>query len=202
MLTSLARIIGPLLFVALGAWQLLRWHRGGLRLPAYVHWLAAFGASVGVLLVIANSDLWRERPVAYATLPLVMLLLVYLAFGVYGGRAMQQGYSGDDGGGRARVVVDDTSITQHRPDRVVDTIKWSDLREVGVLTNDEGPLFEDVFFALLGPGESGFLVPQGADGSQVLVERLLKLSGFDEQRFIEAMGSTANRKFVCWSRAA
>jgi hypothetical protein len=71
-----------------------------------------------------------------------------------------------------------------------------------VLTNDEGPLLEDVFFALLGPGGAGFLVPQGADGSQVLVERLLKLPGFDEQRFIEAMGSTTNRKFVCWSRAA
>lgn len=96
MLTSLTDFIGPVLFVLLGAWQLLRWRRGGLRLPAYVHWLAAIGAGVGVLLVIANSDLSRERPVAYATLPLVMSLLVYFAFGVYGGGVMRQRHPADD----------------------------------------------------------------------------------------------------------
>jgi len=94
--TSVTELIGPAVFVAVGVWQLLRWRRGGLRLPAYVHWLAAFGAAVGVLLGIANSDLWRERPIAYATLPLVMPLLVYLAFGVYGDRAMRQRHSDDD----------------------------------------------------------------------------------------------------------
>ena len=85
---------------------------------------------------------------------------------------------------------------------MIDTIAWSDLREVGVLTTDEGPWVEDVFFALIGPSAAGFLVPQGSDGSQALVERLLKLPGFNELLFIEAMGSTANRKFVCWSRTA
>jgi len=59
---------------------------------------------------------------------------------------------------------------------------------------------EDVFFVLLGAGTEGLLVPQGAEGSQQLVERLLKLPGFDERLFIEARGSTSNRKFVCWRK--
>jgi hypothetical protein len=102
----------------------------------------------------------------------------------------------------ARVVVDDIGVTLHQPDGVIDTITWSDLQEVAVLTTDEGPWVEDVFFALTGSGANGLLITQGADGSQALVERLLELPGFNEQLFIEAMGSTANGKFLCWSRAA
>ena len=99
------------------------------------------------------------------------------------------------------VVVDDIGVTLHCPG-MINTIAWSDLREVDVLTTHEGSWVEDVFFALIGSGAAGLLVPQGSNGSDVLVAHLLKLPGFNESLFIEAMGSTANRKFVCWSRAA
>jgi hypothetical protein len=101
---------------------------------------------------------------------------------------------------RAVVLVDDTGVTHRRPDGIVESISWSDLQEVGVLTTDEGPLLEDVFFVLRGSGRSGLVVEQGAAGSHALVERLVKLPRFDERLFIEAMGSTSNRTFVCWRR--
>jgi hypothetical protein len=103
---------------------------------------------------------------------------------------------------RARIVLDDLGVTQHWPEGVVETISWSDLREVRVYTTDKGPWAEDVFFSLLGPDDASVVVPQEAEGSQALVERLIKLPGFDERLFIEAMGSTSNREFICWRRAA
>lgn len=99
------------------------------------------------------------------------------------------------------VVFDDVGVTRRLADGRVETLAWADLQEVGVMTTDEGPWSEDVFFMLAGPGRTGVLVPQGADGSQALVERLLRLPGFNQRLFIEAMGSTSNRRFVCWKRA-
>lgn len=102
---------------------------------------------------------------------------------------------------RDSVVVDDSGVTRRLADGGVETLAWSDLQEVGVMTSDEGPWAEDVVFVLVGSGKSGVLVPQGAEGSQALVARLLQLPGFDERLFIEAMGSTSNRTFACWKRA-
>src|SRR5919108_1660513 len=99
---------------------------------------------------------------------------------------------------RDSVEVDDVGVTRRLAEGGVEMLAWSDLQEVGVMTTDEGPWAEDVFFVLVGPGCSGVLVPQGAEGSKALVDRLLQLPGFDERRLIEAMGSTSNRKFVCW----
>jgi hypothetical protein len=69
---------------------------------------------------------------------------------------------------RGVVLVDETGIMLRHPDGRAQALVWTDLHEVGVLTTDDGPWFEDVFFALIGPGDSGFLVPQGREGSQAL----------------------------------
>lgn len=83
----------------------------------------------------------------------------------------------------------------------IDEIAWGDLIEVGILTTDEGPIQEDVFFMLLGPTkEKGCSIPQGADGSQKLLERLGCLPDFDQGAVIRAMGSTSNNRFVCWQK--
>ena len=42
----------------------------------------------------------------------------------------------------------------------------------------------------------------GAKGSDAVVASLLKLPAFNEKLFIEAMGCTSNRNFVCWKRPA
>lgn len=102
-----------------------------------------------------------------------------------------------------RVTFTDEAVTRIRPDGVEEKIRWDDLHEVGIVTTDEGPFREDVFFLLIASdGKSGCVVPQGAEGCQHLVERLLKLPGFDNEAVIKAMGSTSNAKFVCWKRPA
>ncbi|MFH1981940.1 MAG: hypothetical protein ABIL58_08845 [Pseudomonadota bacterium] len=100
-----------------------------------------------------------------------------------------------------RVIYNDLSVTRIRPDGAEETIRWDELHEVGILTTDEGPTQEDVFFFLIAAdGKSGCVVPQFSHGCDQLLERLQQLPGFDNQVVIEAMGSTGNAKFVCWRR--
>lgn len=100
-----------------------------------------------------------------------------------------------------RVSFTDEVVSRVRPDGVEERIRWSELHEVGILTTDEGPMQEDVFFLLIAAdGKSGCVVPQGAEGCEDLLERLQKLPGFDNEAVIKAMGSASNAKFVCWKR--
>jgi hypothetical protein len=101
---------------------------------------------------------------------------------------------------KARVEIDDASIRCVHPEGRVDTLAWSDLRLVAVETNDAGPFLEDVYFYLEGP-EYGFYIPQAAAGTDELLQCLTKLPGFDNAAFGAAMCSTANARFVCWTRS-
>ena len=104
---------------------------------------------------------------------------------------------------RERVIFTADSVTRFLPDDVEETIRWDDLHEVGILTTNEGPWQEDVFFLLISSdGKSGCVVPQSAEGCKELVERLQNLPGFNNEELIKAMGSTDNAKFVCWKREA
>jgi hypothetical protein len=48
-----------------------------------------------------------------------------------------------------RVIITDDSVTRFRPDGVQESVHWDDLVEVGILTTDEGPWSEDVFWLLM-----------------------------------------------------
>jgi hypothetical protein len=100
-----------------------------------------------------------------------------------------------------RVVITESAVTRTRPDGVEESIQLGDLSEVGILTTDEGPWQEDVYFLLIGSdGKSGCVVPQSAEGCDKLLSYLQKLPGFNNEAVIKAMGSTTNAKFVCWKR--
>ncbi|MGE4545946.1 MAG: hypothetical protein AB7D06_17800 [Pedobacter sp.] len=102
-----------------------------------------------------------------------------------------------------RVIVTDDSVTRIRPDGVQESVRWDDLVEVGILTTDEGPWSEDVFWLLLASDlKSGCAVPQGAEGANKLLEALQTLPEFDNEAVIKAMGSSSNAKFVCWRKYA
>jgi hypothetical protein len=101
---------------------------------------------------------------------------------------------------RDRVDFDDVGVTRRLPSGGTEFVSWAELRQVMVITTDEGPLLEDVYFMLTGTGDNGCAIPQMADGVGPLVERLVKLPGFDDNKLREAMGCTSNARFVCWVR--
>lgn len=97
------------------------------------------------------------------------------------------------------VHLSEHGVRCERPDGRTEQVAWDDLQRVEVLTTDDGPFAPDVFWALLGTS-GGCLIPQGATGERALSERLGQLPGFDHGAVIQAMGSTANARFLCWQR--
>ncbi|WP_395733822.1 hypothetical protein [Prosthecobacter sp.] len=97
------------------------------------------------------------------------------------------------------IHLSETEVSCHRPDGTVESVLWDDLQKVEVLTNSDGPLLPDVFWLLHGT-EKGCCIPQGATGDVELLARLQKLPGFNNQAFIESMGSTQEALFVCWQK--
>lgn len=97
------------------------------------------------------------------------------------------------------VRLTDAGVSCHRPDGLVESVAWADLRAVLIETNDSGPFLMDVFWILIG-SQSGCVVPQGATGEDELLGRLQQLPGFDNQALIDAMLSTDNQRFLCWEK--
>jgi hypothetical protein len=98
-----------------------------------------------------------------------------------------------------RVTADDDHVVCEVAEGRRDAIAWRDLAEVRIVTSNDGPFAEDVFFVLIARG-NGFVVPHAnVDG---ILPRLQKLPGFDHRRMIEAMGSTEDASFTVWRDAA
>jgi hypothetical protein len=98
------------------------------------------------------------------------------------------------------VALDDTGVERRLGDGRVERVRWDELEEVVVVTTDDGPWSEDVFFLLGGPDGTGCAVPQSDPVVSALLERLQKLPGFDNGALIRAMSSTGNARFPCWKR--
>ena len=105
---------------------------------------------------------------------------------------------------RFAVRLSDDAVCCERPDGQTERIAWDDLRRVEIVTTDEGPFLEDVFWVLTAADGGCLTIPQGAggDNTAALLERLgPRLPGFDHEAVIRAMGSTENARFLCWQRA-
>lgn len=84
-----------------------------------------------------------------------------------------------------------------RPDHTAYSIKFRDLTEVYVETNDSGPWGHDVWFVLIDEmNDNGVTFPLGAVGEALVMELLYTLKGFK----LDGMNSTNNAKHICWSK--
>ena len=101
----------------------------------------------------------------------------------------------------ASVTFDESGVTCLATGRADQFIAWKSLTEVGILTTDDGPFLEDVFWVLVGEAESNAcIVPQSASGTQALLARLQELPGFDNSAVMRAMTCAESNRFVCWRR--
>lgn len=101
----------------------------------------------------------------------------------------------------ASVIVsfDNEWIESSRPNGLVEKVKWCDLKAVIIETADDGLFAPDVFWILVGGNETGCVFPGGATGEgEILNEMQNRLEGFDNETFIQAMGSCNNNKFLIW----
>lgn len=79
------------------------------------------------------------------------------------------------------------------------TMRWDAITDVSIVTTDGGPFFPDVFWRFRdGSGEIVF--PQMALGETEVVDRVMKMEGFDFERSNAAMTSTQNAEFLVWKK--
>ena len=98
---------------------------------------------------------------------------------------------------REKVSFDDERVTRTLADGRQESVRWDELIEVGIMTTDQGPFLDDVFWVLQGV-QGGCIAPSEAEGTGELIIRLQQLPGFDNAAVVKAMGSTQNASFVCW----
>ena len=96
------------------------------------------------------------------------------------------------------VQIDDVGVTRRLDNGEVEHVRWDALHQVAIVTTDEGPVAEDVFFVLEAIDGTGCVISQEAAHRVGLLERLQRLPGFDNAQLIDAMGSTGHARFVVW----
>jgi hypothetical protein len=75
----------------------------------------------------------------------------------------------------------------------------ADRVEVAILTTDEGPFSDDVFWVLRSTSEK-LIVPWSAEGADRVLSVLQRLNGFDNEAVIEASASAERAVFPVWKR--
>jgi hypothetical protein len=162
--------------------------RIGEALPRKLVLSVYFYAAAGFAVVSAFTA-WRGihgwgMPLAVAGLAVVFLLLPNV-------------------GSRQRefVQVDEDGVAVETK-AGIERVRWADLSKVRILTTNEGPWVEDVYFLLETQGGKGCAVPHGAAVRTRLLEELQsRLPGVRDEKVIEAMSCTDNSSFTIWERA-
>jgi hypothetical protein len=104
--------------------------------------------------------------------------------------------------GKETIQVDEAGVL--RVDRDIhEQIHWDDVSQIQIVTTDDGPYREDVFFVLLGQDGKGCLVPHDAAvRTDLLAELQRRFQNLDNELVIKAMSCTSNSRFVVWTRNA
>jgi len=97
------------------------------------------------------------------------------------------------------VSVNEEFVSVKRPDGTVERASWPELCAVRIITTDSGPYVCD-FWYILTDNTRTCAIPQGATGEDELLQTLQNLPDWDNDRAIEALGSTSNNEYLCWKR--
>lgn len=99
------------------------------------------------------------------------------------------------------VRFDEWEVALKGPGGTEQRLLWSDLRAVYIVTTDDGPWKEDLFWVLRGE-DASLLVPSETAGTSALLERLQCLPGFDTEAALHAMTCTDNNRFHVWESSS
>ncbi|HKS05933.1 MAG TPA: hypothetical protein VJR92_06435 [Gemmatimonadaceae bacterium] len=163
-------------------------------------------------MISTHARIYRGQTIGLAP---IVVSAMFAAFGLYLGDRMSLYAAAFFGvcaiGGLALYVrmrsgkgpyeelsVDDIGVTRLAP-QLREHIAWADVSRVRILTTDQGPQSEDVFFVMDGRSGAGCVVPHDLAVEGKLLDALQeKLPGVNNGSVIEAMTSTSNREFVIW----
>jgi len=95
-------------------------------------------------------------------------------------------------------TVNEKELVRMALDGSLSKFSWTDLAAVRIVTTDQGPFMEDVFFVLETKQGQCIVIDHSASLASGLTDQLAKLPCYNFQAVIEAMGSTDNASFLVW----
>lgn len=96
------------------------------------------------------------------------------------------------------LTIDDEGITRTARN-LREHVAWADIVRICIMTNDQGPYLEDVYFVIEGRNGEGCVVSHELATRGRLLESLHeRLDGVNNKEVIEAMLSTSNNVFTIW----
>jgi hypothetical protein len=99
--------------------------------------------------------------------------------------------------------LDEFGVRRELADGRWEAVDWSEVSEVEVLTAATGPYKSNGGVVIIaGDAERGCLVPIDRIGDSGLVDRLVRLPGFDVNLFAEALQKRPPTRTTCWRRAS
>ena len=97
------------------------------------------------------------------------------------------------------VQIDDWGV--RRLDASNEAIAWADIVQVAIVTTDEGPWSEDLFFLLEGAEGTGVAIAGALAQECGLIAALQqRLPGLDNDAIIRSAASAGNARFLVWRR--
>lgn len=103
-------------------------------------------------------------------------------------------------GGPGVVTIEEGRISYYGP-RAGGVLGIDTLVGVDIVTTDDGPFSDDLFWVLSDQWGQQVVIPGGAKGAEALPDTLGSLQGFDHMAVMKAMSSTANARFEIWRSA-
>ncbi|MBX9853101.1 MAG: hypothetical protein K2X86_15265 [Cytophagaceae bacterium] len=98
------------------------------------------------------------------------------------------------------VKFDEEFISCSHPEKITETVKWSDVNEIFAIVSHKTP--DDPYFWVLLSSErgQGCMFPLAAKNSRDAIEKFLGYEGFDLNVWAEALRSIENKKYLVWKR--
>lgn len=81
-----------------------------------------------------------------------------------------------------------------------EVVPWKDVQEIRIVTTDQGPAQEDVFWVFLHHDGKRLLRVPGSLVDDAALDVLMQLARFDHDQFIKSMGSADNAVFRVWKK--
>lgn len=94
--------------------------------------------------------------------------------------------------------IDDVGIHRRVGDEL-SALRWDELVRIQIVTTDQGPFVDDVFW-LFCAGDGRVCTVPSTEISSGIFARLERFEGVDYEAAIRAMGSTDNASFLIWAR--
>lgn len=96
------------------------------------------------------------------------------------------------------VSANDEELVREISDGTIERVRWDALKTVVIVTTDQGPWLEDVFFVFESE-DAGVVISQEWSVKLNLLDLMeRKLEGLDNEQLIAAMGCTDNARFTIW----